>query len=206
MSALTLPAPPPPAPAPTPSAAPQPFRWTRDEYYRLAEQGYFRGKRVMLIRGEILDMPAMNRDHANGLMYALQVLQAAFGPNFAVRPQLPLNLGTDSDPEPDVAVAAGPVRSHGDHPTSAVLIVEVSDTTLPFDLTTKAELYATAGIADYWVVDVAGRRLLVLRDPAPLPAGLGATAYRTCRTLGPTDTVAPLAAPDRPVAVADLLP
>ena len=58
-----------------------------------------------------------------------------------------LNL-THSEPQPDVAVFAGQLRSYADHPTTALLVVEVSDTTLSDDLTTKAELYATAGIAE----------------------------------------------------------
>ena len=108
---------------------------------------------------------------------------------------------------PDSAVVPGSPRDyHGRHPTTAALVVEVADTTLTTDTTEKAERYVTAGVADYWVLDVDGRRLLVFRDPAPLPAGLGATAYRTCLALGPADTVAPLAAPNNPVAVADLLP
>jgi Uma2 family endonuclease len=83
-------------------------------------------------------------------------------------------------------------------------VLEVSDTTLALDLTEKAELYATAGIADYWVLDLTGRRLLVFRDPAPVAAG--GAAYRTHQTLAPSESVAPLAAPNSPVTVADLLP
>ena len=90
------------------------------------------------------------------------------------------------------------------HPTTASLVVEIADTTLTLDMTEKAELYATAGIADYWIVDLNARRLLVLRDPAPIAAG--GFAYRTQRVLGPADAVAPLAAPDATVRVADLLP
>jgi Uma2 family endonuclease len=69
-----------------------------------------------------------------------------------------------------------------------------------------AEVYATAGIADYWVVDVDGRRLLVFRDPVPLPQGLGGSAYRTHLTFGAGDSVSPLAVPTAVVRVADLLP
>jgi hypothetical protein len=91
-----------------------------------------------------------------------------------------------------------------DHPTNSLLIVEVADTTLDSDTTVKAEMYATAGIADYWVLDIDGKQLLVFRNPAPIPDG-GAT-YRDKMTLGPNDTVAPLAAPNSPIRVADLLP
>src|SRR5262249_32064485 len=80
----------------------------------------------------------------------------------------------------------------------------VSDTTLALDLTEKAELYATAGIPDYWVLDLTGRRLLVFRDPGPVAAG--GAAYRTHLTLGPSESVTPLSAPNASVTVADLLP
>jgi Uma2 family endonuclease len=113
---------------------------------------------------------------------------------------------TDSEPEPDVAAYPGRFEDYTDHPTTALLIVEVADTTLSRDTTTKAEVYAEAGIADYWVLDLVGRELLVFRDPEPQPVGLGANAYRTRVTFGPNDTVTPLAAPGSPVKVADLLP
>ncbi len=87
-----------------------------------------------------------------------------------------------------------------------MLIVEVADSSLFLDTTTKAELYATAGVPDYWVIDLENRRLLVFRDPVPLPAGLGATAYQTHRAHAPHDTVSPLAAPTASVRVGDLLP
>ncbi len=74
------------------------------------------------------------------------------------------------------------------------------------DTTTKAELYATAGVPDYWVIDLENRQLLIYRDPVALPAGLGATAYRTHLAFGPNDSVSPLAAPTASVKVADLLP
>ena len=106
---------------------------------------------------------------------------------------------------PDIAVVAGGPRDFtATHPTTAGLVVEVSDTTLALDLAEKAELYATAGVSDYWVLDLTGRRLLVFRDPAPVAAG--GAAYRTHLTLGPTDTVSPLAASSAVIAVADLLP
>ena len=107
---------------------------------------------------------------------------------------------------PDLAVIAGKAGYHGAHPTTAALVIEVSDATLATDMTEKAERYATAGIADYWVLDLNGRQLLVFRDPMPLPAGLGATAYKTHLTLSPGDSASPLAAPASTIRVADLLP
>src|SRR5207302_1740021 len=135
------------------------------------------------------------------------VLLAAFPAGWWVRGQLPLHVDEYNDPLPDFAVVPGSPRDyHGRHPTTAALVVEVADTTLATDTTEKAERYATAGVAEYWVLDLNGRRLLVFRDPAPLPATLGATAYRTQLVLGPADTVSPLAAPAAAVTVGDLLP
>ena len=83
-------------------------------------------------------------------------------------------------------------------------MVEVADSTLARDTTVKAEMYATAGIADYWVLDLAHRELLVFRDPATLPDG--GAAYRTHFTLDATESVSPLAMPGATVRVLDLLP
>jgi Uma2 family endonuclease len=82
----------------------------------------------------------------------------------------------------------------------------VADASLAYDTGAKCAEYATAGIADYWVLDVTNRQLHVFRDPVPLPAGLGTTAYRSHATLSPADSVAPLAAPAASVLVSDLLP
>ena len=184
--------------------SPRPFRFTGEQYAKLGEAGYFRGQRVELIGGRVLVMSPMNDPHAHGIVLVLHAVQAAFGPNYTFRPQLPMRLSAGDEPEPDLAVVAGPPRANPTHPTTALLVIEVSDTTIDYDTTTKAELYAAAGIPDYWVLDLVSRRLLVFRDPAPVTAG--GAAYRTHRTYGPVDTVAPLAAPAAAIPVADLLP
>lgn len=197
----------PPAPV-TPAAAvsPRPFRWTVEQFHRAGDLGLFEGRRAKLIHGVIVEEGPMNPPYRIALELTDAALRAAFGAGWRYCVQLPLVLGQEIDPEPDIAVVAGSARGTSAHPTTAALVVEIADTSLIYDTTEKAELYATAGIPDYWVVDVDGRQLFVCRDPAPLPAGLGATAYRTRRTLGPADSVAPLAAPNSPVKVADLLP
>lgn len=91
-------------------------------------------------------------------------------------------------------------------PRQAILIIEVADSYLFTDIASKAEKYATAKVPDYWVIDLENRELIVFRDPVPLPAGLGATAYRNRNTYGLLDSVAPLAAPTTFVRVSDLLP
>ena len=181
------------------------FRFTREQYYRLGELGFFDGKRVERIRGEIVEMSPKNWPHVVASRKAAEVLERAFAGIGWVSRQEPISL-PDSDAEPDVAVLPGRFEDYSDHPTTALLVVEVSDTTLFDDTTTMAEMYAEAGIAEYWVLDLNGRQLIVFRDSQPLPTVLGATAYRQRQTLDPTDRVSPLAAPNASVLVGDLLP
>lgn len=184
---------------------PRPVPFTRAEYYALWEANLFRNQRVQLIRGVIVQESPMLPPHATGVRKVTKQLERVFPAGVDVRPQLPIDLGPDNEPHPDVAVVAGAVDDFATaHPKSALLIVEVAETSLYEDTTTKAELYAEAGIADYWVLDLVNRQLLVFRNPAPVAAG--GTAYRTHHTFGPADTVAPLAAPGATVRVADLLP
>ena len=139
-------------------------------------------------------------------MFALQHLQLLFGLNFTVRPQLPLDLGQSTDPEPDIAVVSGPFTSHPKTPNTALLVVEISDSSLQFDLGDKASLYAAAGIADYWVVDVVNRQLHMHRDPRRDSKQRFGSSFRQVEVFGPADRVSPLAAPGGSILVADLLP
>lgn len=176
-------------------------RWTRDEYYRMAEAGILRPEdRVELIDGEILTMAPQKSPHATAMQLAQEALREAFGAGFVVRPQLPLVLDELNEPEPDLAVVRGEPRDYRDaHPTTALLVVEVAESSLGFDRGVKSRLYAHAGIPEYWIVDLAGGALEVLRSPA-------GGEYRERRVLHHGASIAPLARPDTPIAVADLLP
>jgi Uma2 family endonuclease len=176
-------------------------------FHAVNSTGVFAGRRPMLIHGVLLEQGPMNPPHSTALDLIADALRVVFATGWRVRIQTPLVLGLDTDPEPDLSVVAGSARDFATtHPTSASLVVEVSDTSLTYDMTTKAELYATASIPEYWVLDLNARQLHVYRDPAPLAANLGASAYGTHLTLGPSDTVSPLSAPAGTVRVADLLP
>jgi Uma2 family endonuclease len=181
-------------------------RFTVAEFHHLRELPEFAARRPILLNGEILEQGPMKAPHGNGVLLVTEAARAAFGAGWVFRVQLPLPVGQESDPFPDLAVVRGSVRDYSGHPATAELVIEVSDTTLNTDLTEKAECYATAGIADYWVLDVVNRELHVFRDPVPLPAGLGATAYRQHNTFDPTDAVSPLAVPTATIRVADMLP
>ena len=182
----------------------RPKRWSRAEYDRMIEASIFApGDHVELVEGEIVTMTPQNGPHAMAVRLAQRALDAAFGPGFDVRSQLPLALSCESEPEPDVAVVAGSPRDYPGHPTTALLVVEVADTSLSYDRKTKGPLYASAGITDYWIVNVVDRIVEVYREPVETSAGW---AYRLISRHGAGDTVSPLACPGAAITVADLLP
>jgi Uma2 family endonuclease len=182
------------------AAEPRPRLWSREEYHRLSELGWFRETPVQRIRGEIVEMSPQKGPHATAIGCVAEELRAIFGPGTHVREQKPLELGAHSDPEPDVAVVRGGLRDYVErHPDNALLVVEVADTSLSFDLGEKALLYAESGIEGYWVVDLVHRKLVVHRLPAP-------HGYRDIISLGPGDAVSPLAAAASTLPVARLLP
>jgi Uma2 family endonuclease len=195
----------PPKVNPLPPRAGVPFRFTREQYYEMDRLGYFRDVRVQRIRGEIVVMSAVNWPHVASVRKTRLALEGAFAGIGWVNDRNPLPT-PDSDPEPDLTVVPGRFEDYTDHPTSALLVVEVSATSLFEDTTTMAEVFATAAAPEYWVVDITHRRLIVFRDPAPLPADLGGFAYRTRMELIESDTVSPLAAPTAQLRVVDLLP
>jgi Uma2 family endonuclease len=184
---------------------PQPRKWTVTEFDHLGSLGCFAGRRAFLLNGVILEQGPMDPPHAEALEVLNELIRAAFGSGWRFRIQTPLHLDEFNNPMPDLAVVAGNPGYYGDHPVSAALVVEVADTTLQTDLTDKAERYATAGIADYWVLDLNGSVLHVFRDPQR-NAALNVTTYQTHDTLGLNDTVSPLAAPNATIRVSDLLP
>jgi Uma2 family endonuclease len=165
------------------------------------------GERVELIEGEILSMAPQGPSHSTSTSRLYQVFEVAFGLGFYVRSQLPLALGLISDPEPDVAVVPGPIEDYESaHPATALLVVEVSDTTLAYDRTIKAGLYARAGIADYWIVNLVDHLVEVHRDPQPdATSPLGASYGQVIRH-GRGAVISPLAAPQAQIAVDNLLP
>jgi Uma2 family endonuclease len=207
MSTAVLPPPTGPLPTPFGVRTPQSFRWTCAEFYDLGDRGVFDNRRVMLIDGEILEMPLPNPPHATAEALTEEALRAIFGIGFVVRTEKPLPLGQSTDPVPDVAVVAGSIRDYARvHPTTAVLVVEVSDSSLDYDVGDKASPYASAGIADYWVVDLVNRQLVVMRDPVTDAAARHGSGYSTVNAFLAGQSVAPLAAPAATIAVADLLP
>lgn len=197
----------PPKPAAASAPAWKPYRWTISEYRDLDKTGLFHDQKTMLIDGEIYVMPLPSPPHDTSMAYAEEYLRRTFTKGVHIRSQKGFDIGTRNDPGPDLAVVPGTIGDYAaGTPDEAILIVEVSVTSLRMDTTTKAELYATAEVPEYWVIDVPGRELHLFRDPVANPAGLGEDACRSRRVLKETDTLAPLAAPAAVVKVSELLP
>jgi Uma2 family endonuclease len=197
----------PPSPV-TRVTAPRHRRWTKAEYYKMWELGWFEGERVELLDGQVVQLPNPGPAHCVSADNVAEGLKAVFPRDrFWVRMQGALDLGLDVELRPDVAVADGPKASFGGHfPTTALLVVEVSDATLSFDRGRKASIYARADIADYWVVNVNERQLEIRRRPVPDPAAPAGYRYDDVTTLGEADSASPLAAPQAAIRVAYLLP
>lgn len=186
------------------SREPQHLRWSYDEYARLSAEGWFQGERVQLIQGEIINMPPQGHRHFLCLDRIRLALERIFGSNHWIRTQAPLTIGDASDPEPDIAICQHPMGYYTEHPSTALLVVEVSDTSLRLDRR-KAGLYASAGVGEYWIIDLNGRRVEVYRQPMVDEAAEFGWRYGQMRILEESDTLDLLTHPDANIKVHDLL-
>jgi Uma2 family endonuclease len=183
-------------------------RWRRVEYERLVDVGAFEdGEPIELVGGQLIVAEPKGSPHAAGVGMASDALRAALPPGWIVRVQDPLALDDDSAPEPDVAVVRGRHADYRDaHPVRAALIVEVAESSLTFDRVQKGSLYARAGIADYWIINLVDRLVEVYRDPgADVTAPYG-WRYMSVERFTPPSAVAPLGILAAPIPVAALLP
>jgi Uma2 family endonuclease len=182
-------------------------RWTRAECERLESLGIFDQQRVELIDGELIDKLAKTRPEIDASSLVIGWLMPVFGThrwNYAAPIDVAHEDNPRNQPEPDMIVLT---REYSEsrywtdtpQPRDLELVVEIADTSLAFDLTVKAALYARAGIAEYWVLDVPGRRLIVHRDPESAQYG-SVTAYNE------QAGVAPLSAPNSVFQVRDVFP
>jgi Uma2 family endonuclease len=168
----------------------------REEYERMIAAGFFRDERVELIRGLVVEMSPQTAPHADVIQALTQLLLPPLVGRASVRARLPYAASDDSLPEPDFAIVA-PVRHRTAHPDRAFLLIEVADSSLSLDRQEKAELYARAGVPEYWVVNVAARIIERHSEPAD-----GVYARLTPFRRG--ETIQPLAFPDVAVGVDDV--
>ena len=128
--------------------------------------------------------------HSTAIDLVADVLRRSFGPDGFVRVQVPLDLGAHSRPKPDVSVVRGVPRDYSHrHPTTALLVVEVSDTTLAYDRRDKASLYARAAVPEYWVLNLIDGLLEIRREPRRDTTAPFGHAYGRVAHLGREDTI-----------------
>jgi Uma2 family endonuclease len=184
-------------------------RWiTRTEFEALMEAGVFpREERLELLAGELTRREPVNTAHAVAVVLVSEALQQVLPKNLHLRTQLPLALSDYDEPFPDLAVVSGSPRDYlSQHPTSALLVVEVSEASLKTDREVKGSLYASAGIPEYWILNLRERVLEVYREPAADARAVYGAAYRQQHIYTTGEPVSPLCAPDATLAVEQLLP
>ena len=180
--------------------APAPFRFTVAQYYRAAEAGVLGKRRTELIEGEIIKMPPASPEHSGHVSSLNRKLVRRLPEHYDVRCQLGVRMSDITEPEPDIAV----VKARADeytkaHPTppDTLLLIEVSKSSLAYDLDRKAGLYAKAGIREYWVLDLKARRLHVFTGPT-------AEGWRTHTILTPREEVKCSTVPELKLKVSEL--
>jgi Uma2 family endonuclease len=182
-------------------------RFSRAEYERLIALGVFQsGEPIELIGGELLVAEPQGARHYTAVARTARTLEAAFGAGWHARMQGPIGLDDDSEPEPDVAIVAGSLDAYDRvHPSRPVLTVEVADSSLVMDRQHKGSLYARAGLADYWIINLVDRVLEVHREPVADPAAPFGWRYGHVEVFDVSMEVSPLAAPGTSVRVSHLL-
>lgn len=186
------------------TAQPRPYLWTKSQYHALGDMGWFQDARVELVDGEILQKAPISAPHWTAVALANKALRKVFADGYLVVAQNAFDGGPRSEPEPDIAVIRGKPRDFAQAlPSAADLIVEVSLTTLAYDRTRKAALYARAAAADYWIIHLNSGQVEVHRNPINVAEDVFGCADITLYHSG--QIIAPLAMPNAAVAVADLL-
>jgi Uma2 family endonuclease len=179
-------------------------RWTRSEYDALLSSDVLVCPKLELIDGDLIDKKGKKRPHVVSLRLLANWLRGVFG-DCRVSTEAPIDVAAEdnrtSEPEPDLAVLKRDDTEFRSNPQAEDLhlVVEISDFTIAFDRTTKAALYARAGIVEYWVLDIPGRRMIVHRDPE-------GRRYTSVQAYSEEESVSPLAAPTAALLVRDVIP
>ena len=171
-------------------------KWTIDEYHLMIESGLLDNRSVELIKGEIVEMPPEGEAHAYFSSEAEEYLRILLADRATVRSAKPITLPDDSEPEPDLAIVQKLGReylAHHPYPENIFWLIEYSNSSLNKDLEIKTKIYAQVGIAEYWVVNLRKRQLIVFTQPQD-----GEYAAKSTYSQG---TVYPTAFPELAIAV-----
>lgn len=184
-------------------------RFTLDEYQHLIDLGLFHeDERIELLDGLLVEMSPINPRHAVCVDKLSRVVNHLLYNKAWIRVQAPITIeGRASQPQPDIAIAVLQPEVYEERHVKAeeiFLLVEVADSSLQGDQTDKLELYATAGISEYWIVNLVDNRLEVYQEPYLLDTGEG--GYKVKRIYLRNDTVSTQAFPECQVALNEILP
>ena len=183
------------------SVLPERRRFTTAEYHTMSELGILGPEeRLELLDGEIFRIAAIGSRHAVCVCFLTEWLIARLIGRALIRVQNPIRLDSGAEPEPDVAIVRLPRRRYArSHPTSedVFLLIEVADTSLPYDRGRKLPLYARAAIPEMWLVDLERERVYVYREPV-------GGRYRHVERIAAGGTLTPLAFPDLVLSVEEL--
>lgn len=178
------------------------YRWDRVRYYKLVEYGILdEAPGVELIDGQIFRLPNPTPRRSAVMTYLLNFLIPQLNHRATVRTRAAIVFNDFTEPEPDIAIIENnPKRYAKAHPTVAYthLLMAISGSTAAHDLTQRVFLYATAGIPEYWVVDLNRDMVIVHRNPI-------GNRYDDVRECGPDETIAPQAFGEIELKVRDIL-
>ncbi|MEB3295510.1 MAG: Uma2 family endonuclease [Synechococcales bacterium] len=168
------------------------YKWTIDRYHQAIDAGIFEGQAIELLKGELVQMSPEGIADAGLSSNGADYLREMLGSQVKVREAKPITLPNDSEPEPDIAIVQPipEIYTTTRHPNvdDIFWVIEYSNTSLLKDLEFKYQIYAEAGIMEYWVINLKTRELIIFRDPVN-------GDYRSEVSLS-SGTIAPLAFPD----------
>ena len=173
-------------------------RFDVDEYHRMGEAGILtEDDRVELIDGEIVAMTPIGPRHNASVDRLIRRLVTELGDRAIVRVQGSVRLDRHHEPQPDVVL----LRPRSDFyasrlpgPADILLIIEISESSAGYDRDVKSRIYASAGVREYWLVDLEHRSVSRYTEPH-------GDAYNQVRPFGPGESLAPEALPDTRFAV-----
>ncbi|MEM6256197.1 MAG: Uma2 family endonuclease [Cyanobacteria bacterium P01_D01_bin.156] len=143
------------------------YKWTLDRYHAAIASGLFDDQSVELLSGDIVVMAPEREPHACYSSDGAEYLRQLLGNRASIRETKPVTLPNNSEPIPDVAIVKPPLRRYLEHhpyPDDICWLIEYSDSTLAKDLNEKKQIYANAGIREYWISDLKNNQLRIFRD------------------------------------------
>ena len=176
------------------------LKWTIERYHHAIEAGVFDDVPVELLDGDLIEMSPESIPHASLTSNAGDYLRDRLGNRAKVREGHPITLPNHSEPEPDLAIVnpdAEIYKLHHPYPEDIFWVIEYSNSSLQKDLEIKSRTYASAGISEYWVINLKTRELIIFRDPVD-------GEYRSLVTLT-SGITCPLSFPEIEIEVARLI-